>query len=362
MHWNNHFPNANTPRHDPEVTRAAAARTLADMADYLRGIMRYQRSPALLRQPYLALWQHGSTVLRVISHPAPGKPALLLVPSLINRWWMMDIHPSRSFAQFLAAQGFGVAVMDWQEPGPAERDLNIDGYIQKRLLPAMEALHQTWQRPVSLVGYCMGGLMAMAASQLAPAASLDKLVLMATPWDFRTPESNPLSLDQGSIALLERIIEREGCLPAAMMQPIFYRNDIWRYARMFQALGRPPGLEDSAENAGVALAVQRWLHEAVALSAPAARQCLVRWFADNQPMRGEWRMVEQAITPQKVSLPTLMVCPVKDKLVPPAAGLPLLNALPQADVLRPRLGHVGLMSSRMAPEEAWKPVAEWMSA
>lgn len=364
MRWNSpQQPSHNPDRPlNPALAHHAAGQVLHDIGDYLKGVALYQQTPPLPRDAYMVLWQQGSSALRVVSHPAPGKPALLLVPSLINRWWMMDIHPSRSFVKHLAAQGYGVAVMDWQEPGPAERHLSIDGYITQRLLPAMTALHQTWQRPLSLVGYCMGGLMAMAAAQLPGEAPVAKLLLLTTPWDFRTPESNPLMLEEGSIRVLESTIEREGCLPASMMQPIFYRTDIWRYARMFQALGKQSEHERAQDNTAVALAVQRWLHEAVPMSAPAARQCLVRWFAENQPMRGEWRINGYEITPAALPMPVMLVCPTEDKLVPPAASKPLETALPQAEVLRPRLGHIGLMSSRLAPQEAWAPMVRWLES
>src|SRR5690606_22446389 len=102
-------------------------------------------------------------MMRAIAEPTPGSEpmSLLLVPSLVNRWWIMDATPELGFAGYMAQKGWPVAVLDWDAPGEEETGFAIGDYVTKRLIPAVETLQKQWGRPVALVGYCMGGLMAM---------------------------------------------------------------------------------------------------------------------------------------------------------------------------------------------------------
>jgi polyhydroxyalkanoate synthase len=56
----------------------------------------------------------------------------------------------------------------------------------------------------------------------------------------------------------------------------------------------------------------------------------------------------------------LVIVPRRDRIVPPRSADPLGAALPQAAMLRPPLGHIGMMSAVAAPEQVWRPVADWL--
>jgi pimeloyl-ACP methyl ester carboxylesterase len=57
-------------------------------------------------------------------------------------------------------------------------------------------------------------------------------------------------------------------------------------------------------------------------------------------------------------MPTLIVLPSRDRIVPPRSAEPLAAAIPGADVLRPAFGHIGMMASPQAPQAVWRPIAE----
>ncbi|MGB1024984.1 MAG: hypothetical protein ACPGYL_00395, partial [Rhodospirillaceae bacterium] len=128
------------------------------------------------------LWGAGTTRLVDMGGFIEGPP-VLVVPSLVNRARVLNLRPGGGFLSLLSEWGPHPYLLDWGEPGLEERGFDCAAYVQHRLLPALEALVARQGRPVSLMGYCMGGILTLAAAVLRPDL-VDRLVFLATPFDF----------------------------------------------------------------------------------------------------------------------------------------------------------------------------------
>ena len=111
---------------------------------------------------------------------------VLFVPSLVNRAYVLDLTPERSLMRWLPGQGFRTLLLDWGWPGEAERHFTLTDYVAGRLERALMAA----PGPVVLAGYCMGGLLALAAALRRP-DRVRALALLATPWDFHAGPDGP---------------------------------------------------------------------------------------------------------------------------------------------------------------------------
>src|SRR5207302_3817765 len=109
-------------------------------------------------------------------------------------------------------------------------------------------------------------------------------------------------------------------------------------------------------------ALEDWINDGVKLARPVALECARAWYRDNDPARGEWRVAGETVRPEEVAVPTLVVLPRRDRIVPPRSAAPLAAAIPDATVLRPPFGHIGMMASPQAPQAVWQPIAEWLRA
>src|SRR5690606_22448786 len=134
-----------------------------------------------LADPYALVTRGGCRLLDYA--PESHGPVIFAVPSLINPAFILDLDEDASLMRHLAARGFRPMLMDWGSPGAAERDFGLDEYVLDRLVPAIAAAAEAAGGPVVLLGYCMGGNLALAAALHRPDL-VRGLALVATPWDF----------------------------------------------------------------------------------------------------------------------------------------------------------------------------------
>ena len=141
----------------------------------LAGLTRYQEaSRAAPRRATPARHRKGRSHLR--DYGGSG-PAVVFVPSLINPAIVLDLTPETSLLRWIAAQGFRTWLLDWGEPQPRDRGLDIAGHVAERLVPLIAKL----DAPPILVGYCLGGTMALAAAANIAVAGV---ATIAAPWRF----------------------------------------------------------------------------------------------------------------------------------------------------------------------------------
>lgn len=335
---------------DRELRRRAAA--------FLEGLDAYRRHPfRRAGSRALVRWQQGAARLLDYGGGNAG-PAVLIVPSLINRYYILDLLRERSFVRDLAAQGLRPLVLDWGEPGAAERDFALSDYIAGPLDGAAAAAIALAGRPVAIVGYCMGGLLALALALRRPADTAC-LALLATPWDFHAERRAQAQLLGSLVEWLPLFCAASDPVPVSAIQTLFLTLDPFLAERKFI---RFAGLAPQGNAAKSFVALEDWINDGVPLAHRVALDCARSWYRDNDPAGGLWRVAGRPVRPEEVAAPTLIVLPSRDKIVPPRSAAPLAAAIPGASVLRPPFGHIGMMTSMQAPGAVWHPIAEWLRA
>jgi polyhydroxyalkanoate synthase len=345
---------------DPEaLSRAVAHEARQRLSVFLDAILRYRHHP-YRRHPAVeaVVWQEGTSRLLDYRQPgARGRP-VLLVPSLINRFYILDLLEERSFARYLAAAGLRPFLLDWQAPGEAERGFDLADYILGRLSDALDAvLAACGERPV-LLGYCMGGTLALG---LAPwrAADLAGLALLATPWDFHAERPEQAQILAALLPSFEPTLAALGELPVDAIQALFAALDPNLALRKFLIFAT---LDPESERARQFVALEDWLNDGVPLAGHVVRACLGQWYGLNATARGAWRLGGRAVLPQQIALPSLAVIPDQDRIVPPGSALALANALRRCRILRAPTGHIGMMSGGRAEAAVWRPLVDWINA
>ncbi len=339
-----------------DVASAVATEAGRRLAAFLDGLTAYRRHIyRRVESDAPVIWHEGTTRLLDYSAGGNGVP-LLVIPSLINRGYILDLEPERSFLRFLAGEGFRPYLVDWAEPGKAERDFSLDDYITGRLSRALDIVTRHAKAKPVAIGYCMGGLLALGLAQHRQ-GDLAGLALLATPWDFHAERVEQARLIGAMTPQFEPLFHLLGELPVDVIQALFAALDPSLALRKFLSFA---ALDPASVKARQFVALEDWLNDGVALAAPVARETLGDWYGANATMRGTWKLAGRPVRPAALRLPTIAVIPDQDRIVPPASALALANAIPTCEVLRTATGHIGMMAGAKALGDVWQPLASWL--
>lgn len=332
-----------------------------DMERVMRGIKLYQNHPFKAeREKGRIIWKIGSvSVERLYSQKGEAdRGAILLIPSLINAASIFDLCQERSFASFMAQQGFRIYLLDWGNTAKNDAGLNLDAAITERLLPAIKAACSDAGDCITLAGYCMGGTLSLAASALEP-ERIKEVVLLAAPWDFRAG-NNILSdrvREWAPAAMMQ--IEQKGAMSSLWTQTLFATLDPAGSSKKFARFAE---MDQNCSEARIFVAVEDWLNEGLDIAQGIARDVLQKWFALNAPAKGEWAVDRKIIDPSALKAPVMLVASSGDRLVPFESSDALGRAMQKENISRLELdcGHIGLIAGSRAVQDVWSPIARWL--
>jgi polyhydroxyalkanoate synthase subunit PhaC len=173
----------------------------------------------VLRNPLVELIQYAPSTPSVYAEP------IVIVPAWIMKYYILDLSPGNSLVRYLVSQGHTVFMISWKNPGPDERNLGLDDYLQLGICDVLEAVTKLIpDRRQHLVGYCIGGtLLSIAAAQLAAEGDrrIASLSLLAAQTDFSEPGELSLFISPSQIEMLEAAMQRSGVLSSQQMGAAF---------------------------------------------------------------------------------------------------------------------------------------------
>ena len=180
--------------------------------------------------------------------PETLKVPLLIVPPWINKFYILDLTPEKSFIKWCVDNGLTVFVVSWVNPDAKLAEKSFEQYMREGVMAALDAVEEaTGEKQVHTIGYCVGGtLLAITLAYLA--AKQDDRVLSATLFaaqvDFTYAGDLMVFVDKERIAQLEEHMREQGYLEASSMATAFNllrSNDlIWPYVINNYMRGKNP--------------------------------------------------------------------------------------------------------------------------
>jgi poly[(R)-3-hydroxyalkanoate] polymerase subunit PhaC len=291
---------------DPELAR-----------DALAGLRAYERAPRRERpNPKPEIARVGGSILR--DQGGRGPPALV-VPSLINPPRILDLDEQVSLTAAVANMGRRVLLIDWGKVDERS-SLSVSAHIEELLLPMLQSIGE----PVALIGYCLGGTMAIATANLTP---VERVVTIAAPWHFANyPESSRRAL-LSMWGHSEAAARQLGALPMEVLQAAFWSLDPLRTVRKFAEFGR---LDPDSIEAWRFVELEEWANEGEPLPYPAAKELIEDLFGRDLAGSGQW------IGNDQLTIPSLHLTAEHDRIAPPATA-------PAGDRVAISSGHVGMI-------------------
>jgi len=335
------------PQHGPrplplflDLLRSETAASPERLAAAMAGLRRYQDWPRTTPpKPMPARHRKGTARLRDFG--GAGRP-VVFVPSLINPPAILDLTPAQSLLRWIAAQAFRVWLLDWGTPTPADRALDIADHVEHRLLPLLAKL----PAPPILVGYCLGGTMALAAAARSPVAGF---AAIAAPWRFRgygAARDDIAALWAGAQPSCEAL----GLVPMEVLQTGFWRLDPARTIAKYEAFATMPD-----ERAAGFVALEDWANAGAPLTFAAGAELFDAMIANDLPGTGAWRVAGATVDSAALACPAIEFVSRTDRIVPAATAIGLPDRRDLA------AGHVGMIVGGRARAQLWEPLADWLS-
>ena len=343
-------PKLAAPQHKPRPLPLFLAlvreRTSGDperLSRTLAGLRAYQEAPRDAQLPIMpAIARIAGAAMR--DYGGEGAP-VLFIPSLINPPNVLDLSPDRSLLRWLSQRGHRVFLLDWGTDVNRRRGLDVAGHVERIVLPLIEHLPE---RP-ALVGYCLGGTMAVAAAALAKARSV---ATIAAPWHFGGYPDDAKKMIADLWSRAEPAVETLGVLPMEVLQSGFWSLDPDRTVSKFE---RMADIDIVSPAARAFVALEDWANDGPPIPLAAAREMFESFFRDDLPGTGRWQVGGEAIDPGRLPCAMLNIVSTSDRIVPHE------TAIHAGERIALSQGHVGMVVGSRAEESLWIPLHAWLS-
>ena len=318
---------------NPEVLRE----TLASNADNLargmamfaedieagRGTLRIRQSAANLevgrdmaitpgkviyQNELMQLIQYEPTTATVLRTP------LLIVPPWINKYYILDLGPEKSYIKWCVDQGITVFVISWVNPDKSLGEKTFADYMKQGPLAAMDVIERvTGEMKVHTAGYCVGGT--LLASTLAWLAEKRRVrvtsaTFFAAQVDFTYAGDLMVFVDEEQITTLEREMRQSGILEGSKMANAFNMlrsNDlIWSYVVSNYLKGQPPAAFD----------LLHWNSDATRMPAANHSYYLRNCYLENRLSKGTMVLDNTQLDLSKVKVPVYNLATREDHIAP----------------------------------------------
>lgn len=284
---------------------------------------------------------------------------VLVVASLVNQPYILDLVPGQSMVEHLLRQGYDVYLVEWGRPRREHATLTLEDHVLDRLPRCVErVLGHSGQDGLSMVGYCVGGLLAVLYAALHPGAGLKNLVCMAAPVNSDGLESLKAWMGPGFDE--EALIAQYGNVPADWVQ-----NTL----RALRPLGKLAGalnLLNQADNAEVVrsnLRMGKWETDNIPFPGGVFRQMVNDFLRGNRLVRGDWALGGRTVSLADVKVPLLHLLAQDDHITPYASSRDLVARAGSRDKqeIVVKGGHVGLVAGRGAQTRMWPALDAWLA-
>lgn len=285
---------------------------------------------------------------------------VLLVMATTNKAYVFDLAPGQSMVEYLLKQGFDVYVIDWEPPLPEEKRLDLADYTQDFIPTCVrEVQRDSGEEDISIVGYCMGGVLSLIYAATHTDGPLKNLACLTTPVNWAEMGLTRIWSDERHFDV-DRLVDTLGIVPKDVIAASF---EMLRPAQ--KTAGRLRVWEQIWNDEFVKSyrAFERWGNETLPLAGEYFRETTKSLMWANSLYRGELLVGGQLANLKNIKVPVMSILAEHDHIVNYNASKPLLELVGSEDKeeLVLKGGHVSLIAGPNAVRRMWPALSRWLA-
>ncbi len=289
-----------------------------------------------------------------------AKVPILTVYALINKSYVLDLQPDKSWIRSLLSQGFDIYLINWKDPSVVDKYVSFDDYVNAYIDDCVDfVLKKTKVDQLTLHGYCMGATMSTMYTSLHQ-KKVRNLALIAPVVD--TSKDSTVIGNMARNMDVEKMLATIGNLPPEQLYACYaalkpFKQGLAKYFNLVQNI-------DNDSFVGNFLRIEKWLYDTPAIAGSAFKQWIDDIYKDNLLVKNEFMLGDKLVDLSKITVPLLNIVADEDHLVSPECSVPLNDAVSSTDkrLMRFHTGHVGLIASSYSQNNVLPKVGQWLKA
>ena len=284
---------------------------------------------------------------------------VVFVMSLVSKPWILDLTMGQSFVEYMLRQGFDVFMIDWGVPRPEDKGLRFEDYVDEFMPACFEEVQKiTGEEDYTILGYCMGGQLALMYAGMHPEAPIKNIVCAATPVDMNGMGLFKTWTDKRYFDV-DRLVDTVGNIPPELMLRSFEMlrpSDRWfSYLRLLDNLWDPMFVY------GYRI-MYKWTNEQIPFPGETYRQFVHDLMWENKLMNGTMEVGGRRVDTKAITCPVFHAMAEHDHIAPYESTAPLTSIVgseEKEDVVL-KGGHVSLVAGKNAVGRLWPAVSDWL--
>ncbi|MBI5617539.1 MAG: alpha/beta fold hydrolase [Gammaproteobacteria bacterium] len=285
---------------------------------------------------------------------------VLIVMSPVARGYILDLAKGQSLVEYLLLQGHDVYMIDWMPPRREHASVTLSDLVETIIAECIEQIRADSGEPdVTLIGYCMGGVLAAMYTALDPDGPVKNLACFTTPVNSegmvlykKWVEAKAFDIDM--------LVDQLGNIPSDMV------NASIQVLRPLQQSANEMKLLNNVDNDAFVkahLRFSRWAADQLAVPGEVARELVKEFLRGNKLVKKEYRIGNRLVDLGKIRVPFLHVAAEYDHIVPPAASRDLVALIGSKDKqeIVVKGGHVSLVAGGNAVYRLWPQLDRWLA-
>ena len=300
------------------------------------------------------LLHYRSLVKRVSSTP------ILVVYALVNRSYVLDLQPNKSWIRHLLMQGFDVYLLDWKSPTRMDKYVSFDDYVNSYIDDCVEIVqNNNSSDKITLHGYCMGSSMSAMYTSLHQ-EKIKNLVTIAPVID--TSKDTTVIANVSKQMDIDKLVSYIGYLPPEKLYECYsilkpFKQGVNKYFNLIENIDN----ESFVQNF---LRIEKWLYDTPPIAGETIKQWINDIYKKNLLVKNQFRLGTAIVDLKKINVPLLNIVAEEDHLVSPECSVPLNEVVSSEDkrLIRFHTGHVGLIASSYSQNNVLPKVGQWLKS